>query len=438
LAKRHANRGGSLESMFTRLEELVLANSGEDEFEEVFKLLVAKLYSEISREEHRFSAGSTDLETSTTIQSLLRDATKKWPGILEDGTRTHLTNEHLHVCVQALTAHNISGNGLDVLDSFFEFMVSRAAKGNKGQYFTPRYVVDFCVRMLAPSSTETVLDPACGSGGFLFHALDFVRRHEGLSDDDLERYCSTHLWGFDIDSRAVRVAKALMILAGDGRSNLFRLNSLLRTDMGDLLTQSGQDETATITVEDVVRAKRRKHKGFDVILTNPPFAGEVLERQILDGYEASRGKQRIERDVLFIERCVDLLRPGGRMAMILPHNKFAASEFSVDRVRLIKTCRVLGVVGLGRNTFLPHTHQKASILFLQKRTSNCGEIRDENIFFGVSDKDGKNSKGKLLAKPEVAEVGDQWSWVHHDLEEIERAFSKFRSVEEIDFGSKNG
>lgn len=438
MAKRHSNRGGSLESMFMRLEELVLANSGEDEFEEVFKLLVAKLYAELNRQPLRFSAGKTEGETSASIQSLLRDAQKKWPGILEENAKSLLTDEHLHVCVEALATHDISGNGLDVLDSFFEFMVSRAAKGSKGQYFTPRHVVDFCVRMLQPSLDETVLDPACGSGGFLFHALDYVRSAENLSGIELEKYCGTNLWGFDIDARAVRVAKALMILAGDGRSNLIRLNSLLRTDMGDLLAQSDQDDLGKITVEDVVRAKRRKHKGFDLILTNPPFAGEVLERQILDGYEASRGKQRIERDVLFIERCVDLLRPGGRMAIVLPHNKFAANEFSGNREWLLKTCRVLGVVGLGRHTFLPHTHQKASVLFLQKRTPGNNKNIDENIFFAVSDKDGKNSRGQLIAKPGSTETDGQWFWVDHDLAEIVTAFSEFCLREGIDMGVNNG
>ena len=188
----------------------------------------------------------------------------------------------------------------------------------------------------------------------------------------------------------------------------------------------------------VLRAKRRKHKGFDVILTNPPFAGEVLERQILDGYEASRGKQRIERDVLFIERCVDLLRPGGRMAIVLPHNKFAANEFGAIRAWVLRRCRVLGVVGLGRNTFLPHTHQKASILFMQKRVVGTEDHANENIFFAVSDKDGKNSKGQLLAKAEGKGVGGQWTWVDHDLGDIATAFAQFCIDERIDSGELHG
>lgn len=438
MAKRHANKSGNLESMFLRLEELILANSGEDEFEEVFKLLIAKLYSELNPGGARFQPGATDMVTYGVVQTLLRDAQRKWPGIVEEGTKIQLTPEHLHVCVGALAPHNISGDGLDVLDSFFEFMVSRAAKGSKGQYFTPRYVVDFCVRMLRPTSRETVLDPACGSGGFLFHVLDYVRTAENLTGDVLEQYCHSNIWGFDIDARAVRVAKALMILAGDGRSNLIRLNSLLRANMVDLLTASEKSDLGPFSVEDVLRAKRRKHKGFDLILTNPPFAGEVLERQILDGYEVSRGKQRIERDVIFIERCVDLLRPGGRMALVLPHNKFAANEFGAIRSWILRKCRVLGVVGLGRNTFMPHTHQKTSILFVQKRILGTEKHVDEKIFFAVSDKDGKNSKGQLLEKVGGVVVGGQWAWVDHDLGEIETSFKQFCIDERVDFGEIHG
>ena len=104
-----------------------------------------------------------------------------------------------------------------------------------------------------------------------------------------------------------------------------------------------------------------------MVLTNPPFAGEVLEKQVLDDYELSRGKPRIERDILFVERCIQILRPGGRAAIILPDNKFSVDSVAYLRTWVIQKARVLAVVGLGRHTFLPHTHQKASILFLQKR-----------------------------------------------------------------------
>lgn len=423
MAKRHINRVGDLESMFLRLEELVLANSGEDEFEEIFKILVAKLWAERSGEPGRFTAKNDEERTRAEIVSLLRDAERSWPGIIEPGAVPLLTPEHLHVCVDALARHTVSDSSLEVLDGFFEFLVSRAAKGSKGQFFTPRYVVEFCVRMLGPTAKDTVLDPACGSGGFLVHAMNYVRDNDHLEDEAFRRYAESRLWGFDIDARAVRVAKALMILSGDGRSNIIRLNSLMTPAMGGLFDT--ETENGLLTIEDVTRSRLRHHKGFDVILTNPPFAGEVRERQILDGYDASRGRPRIERDVLFLERCVGLLRPGGRMAMVLPHNKFAADEFTSARQWLFRACRVLGVVSLGRQTFLPHTHQKASVLFIQRRETLRAQPKDERIFFAISERDGKNSKGQLIFREDVNETATVWARVDHDLNEIVTEFHAF-------------
>jgi len=418
MAKRHINRLGDLHSLFLRLEELVLANSGQDEFDEVYKLLIAKLWDERSTGTKRFRIGATPEETQACIIELLHEADAEWSGVLGDDREPLLTSQHLEVCVEALTAHTITGDSFEVLDDFFEFMVSRGSKGSKGQYFTPRHVVEFCVRMLQPKWGETVLDPACGSGGFLLHALDYVRRNEALQKSDLRNYCAQHIWGFDIDERAVKVAKTLMLLAGDGQANILNANSLIRPTVGDLFP----DDVRRLTVEDVLRSRTRSHPGFDVILTNPPFAGEVLEREILDTYQLTRGTQRAERDVMFIERCIELLRPGGRMAMVLPHNKFAAKHFLSVREWLRDECHIDGVVSLGRNTFLPHTHQKASILFIRKRQARRESNETEKIFFGISERAGKDSKGRLKLKDSATCNAPLWDRVDHDLSDIVSQF----------------
>jgi type I restriction enzyme M protein len=439
MSKRHGTKAGDFESLFLRLEELVLANSGEDEFEEVFKLLVAKLWDEQTGKPAAFRAHRDSKETFEAIRALLRGAENQWPGLLAGASEPALTPDHLQVCVDALSRHRIWDAGLEVMDSFFEFMVARGAKGSKGQYFTPRHVVEMCIRMLRPAKNETLVDPACGSGGFLIHGLNYVRDRYNLADAEIRQYCATRLWGFDIDARAVRVAKALMILAGDGQANIIRLNSLLRPHMGGLFPITGEDEgdecALVLTLEDICRTRFRHHKGFDVIATNPPFAGEVREGHILESYDSSRGKPRIERDVLFLERCIELLRPGGRLAMVLPHNKFATSAWAHVRQSLFKKARVTAVVGLGRNTFLPHTHQKASVLFARKRLPGEAVRPDERIFFAISEKDGKNSKGQLLMLPDVSEDESSWTRVDHDLGQIEREFSEFCEAENMEIGS---
>lgn len=421
MAKRHANQAGNLESLFLRMEELVLANSGEDEFEEVFKLLIAKLWDERAGT-HDFRVHSSEQDTAKAINGLLRQAAKGWAGIL-DQTTSNLTPEHLAVCVEALSKHTLSNEGLEVMDGFFEFMVAKAAKGAKGQYFTPRHVIELCVRMLKPRADETVLDPACGSAGFLIHTLNYVRPK--LKASQVSEYCEGKLWGFDMDGRAIRVAKALMVLAGDGSANIIRLNSLLQPSMTGLFA----DEESVLTIEDICRSRLRRHKGFDVILTNPPFAGEVRERQLLDCYAVAARKPRVERDVLFVERCVQLLRPGGRMAIVLPHNKFAAEGFGYLREWLFKKARILAVVGLGRHTFLPHTHQKASVLFLQRNNEPERLSTDYNIFFSISERDGKDSRGQFLTR---TEDGSLWDRVDHDFEEIDDGFRSFCKKEGLE------
>ena len=441
MAKRHWNRKGDLESLFLHLEELVLANSGEDEFEEIFKLLVAKLWDERAGKAPKFYGRASEVKTFEVVCTLLREAEKAWPGILGMETRPRLTPEHLQVCVEALARHSIGGKDLQVLDGFFEHLVSKGAKGSKGQYFTPRHVVDLCVRVLRPTKSETVCDPGCGSGGFLLHALSYVRDHERLSEVEVQQYCCSKVWGFDLDGRAVRVAKALMLLAGDGKANIIRLNSLLRPDIGGLFplvpkANSGGETESLLTIEDVCRSRRRQHVGFDVILTNPPFAGEVRERHILDGYVVSRGKARVERDVLFIERCIELLRPGGRLGIVLPHNKFAGSAFRSVREWLLKEARILGVISLGRNTFLPHTHQKASVLFVQRRMKGERRRQDERVFFAISERAGKDSKGRFLLRGGSPTDGRVWDSVDHDFERIVEAFHK--SMEEAELGWSRG
>ncbi|HET6453999.1 MAG TPA: N-6 DNA methylase [Armatimonadota bacterium] len=424
-----------------RLEELVLANSGEDEFEEVFKLVIAKLWDESCGKGRRFYSHSNEATTHGAITCLLNEAGQAWPGVLGPPFEPALTPQHLQVCVDVLAQHRISDSSLEVMDNFFEFLVSKSAKGAKGQYFTPRHVVEFCVRMIKPDKGETVVDPACGSGGFLMHAFNYIRCHHDMSEQESAEYCKTKLWGFDIDSRAVRIAKALFMLTGGTSINAIRLNSLLRPDMAGLFALAGEgteepENGSSLTIEDVARSQLRHHKGFDVVLTNPPFAGEVRESHLLNGYVSSQGRLSVERDVLFIERCVQLLRPGGRMAIVLPHNKLGADAWGYVRKWLLQNTRVLAVVGLGRNTFLPHTHQKAEVLFLQKNEPRVRTVQEQPIFFGISERDGKNSKGQHMIRPGRGHLDSMWDRLDHDLEEMVEAYHTFSHVPSIDGGEQ--
>ena len=176
MAKRHRSEIGNLQSLFLRLEELVLANSGQDEFEEIFKLVIAKLFDEKFNSKSEFYASESPSDDFQRITKLLRKAEIRWPGILPPLPEPALTPEHLGVCVAELAQHRLAGGSLETFDEFFEFLVARAAKGNKGQYFTPRHVVEMCVKLVDPGPDDIIADPACGSGGFLIHAFQHVRK----------------------------------------------------------------------------------------------------------------------------------------------------------------------------------------------------------------------------------------------------------------------
>lgn len=431
MAKRHAIHLNDWESVFLRLEELVLANSGQDAFEEIFKLMIAKLWDERNTGTE-FKVYATPAETAKSLNKLLARSNSQWNGILGDFPASLLLDEHLEICVKVLAELSLSDSTYEVMDGVFEFLVSQASKGSKGQYFTPRHIVDFCVSLINPTATEIVCDPACGSAGFLVHVLNHVRRVRGI-----ERNCaSTNLWGFEFDARAVRVAKALMLLAGDGSSNIYRINSLL-TPSNTALLFDGDDSSRNapfLTIEDVVRSHTKSFNGFDIIVTNPPFAGEIKEGHILRSYALNRSDRRMERDVLFIERCVQLLKPGGRIAIVLPHNKVGSQSWSYVREWLLKQLRVVAVIGLGRNSFLPHTHQKTAILVGVKRVRPALDLTKERIFFGVSEHDAKDSRGQYVldgaADPDTA----LWRQASHDLGDINREFKSFCGSESIAWG----
>jgi type I restriction enzyme M protein len=151
----------------------------------------------------------------------------------------------------------------------------------------------------------------------------------------------------------------------------------------------------------------------DVIATNPPFAGDAA----YEGFEVSR-LGRAERDALFLERCLDLLRPGGRLAIVLPHNKVAARSWGALRRWLVERARVFAVVSLARETFLPHTSQKAVVLFAKRRervVPFARVDRAEPVFFAVSERAGKDAAGEPILRPGRDRT---WRAIDHDLDAI--------------------
>jgi type I restriction enzyme M protein len=395
------------------LEELVLADSGKDEFNEIFKLIFAKIWDEREALENRkdkvveFRKAIDPEITFDRINHLFHKACDEWPGIFKQGEDIELAKRHLQVCVGPIEGVRLMGSNLRIMDDAFEYLLPTEAKKKKGQFFTPRHVVEMCVRMLNPTRKEYVMDPACGSGGFLLHAMDWCYPATDNEQRELRkhRYAAKYLWGIDFETRAAKTSRALMLIAGDGHTNIFGpdVSSLdpktwYETGSGQTLmnglrqaklTAKKIPENEPLTDDDKAWEYFDELK-FDVVFANPPFAGEMKDRKMLVHYELARpalkragdDKQpKEERDVLFIERILKILKPGGRAAIVLPQGKFNNSSLAFIREWILKKARLLAVVGLHANTFKPHTGTKTSVLFVQKYTQDqvyqIAKVHDE-------------------------------------------------------------
>ena len=395
------------------LEELVLADSGKDEFNEIFKIIFAKIWDEKEAQENKRRNKTVEFRkaidpdiTYDRINKLFQEACKEWPGIFKEGEDIELAKRHLQVCVGPIEGVRLMGSNLRVMDDAFEYLLPTEAKKKKGQFFTPRHVVEMCVRMLNPKRDEFVMDPACGSGGFLLHAMDWCYPAKDNESRELRKfkYASKNLWGIDFETRAAKTSRALMLIAGDGHTNIFGPDVSSLDPKTWYETASGQSlmhglRQSKLTIKKIPEGETLRDDDnaweyfeelkFDVILTNPPFAGEMKDRKMLAHYELAkpalkRAKDKApkeERDVLFLERVLKMLKPGGRAAIVLPQGKFNNSSLAFIREWILKKARLLAVVGLHPNTFKPHTGTKTSVLFFQKYTAeelqNIEQVKQE-------------------------------------------------------------
>jgi type I restriction enzyme M protein len=237
----------SLRQLIEDMEDEVLANAGVDVFEEVFKLIFTKLYDELACFQGkrglkylRFRNQNTAAQLRNSIQALFDEAKAQWEGVFPLDDKIRLTPDHLQVCVASLEEWKLFNSNLDVVDDAFEYLVNQSAKGEKGQCFTPRWIIDMCVQMLNPTEEETLIDTACGSAGFtvhsIFHVWKQILQDEGKSTSHLftmekkpQRcydYVQDKVFAIDVDEKSVRVARCLNLIAGDGQTNVLHLNSL--------------------------------------------------------------------------------------------------------------------------------------------------------------------------------------------------------------------
>jgi len=499
--------GKSLKTIITEMEDEVLANAGVDVFEEVFKLIFTKLYDEHKSQEDRFvinyflrdkhlpmvaetadpswdvkensfdkikeaiqgvddssfrilefrNTGQSEGDLKKKIQKLFDEAKKKWSGVFPEESKIDLSPSHLSVCVSSLQDVKLFNSNLQVIDEAFEYLVSKSAKGEKGQYFTPRHVIDMCVKMLNPKKGEYMIDSAAGSCGFTVHTIFYLTGHlfENQEISAEEKEDVLKVFGIDFDEKVVRVARTLNLIAGDGETNVLHLNTLDYDRWNETISNRNWYSTYGRGYERLEKLKKDKSGNkeflFDILMANPPFAGDIKESRIIHKYEfgynnKNKPKSKVGRDILFIERNLDLIKPGGRMAIVLPQGRFNNSSDKDIREKIADKARILAVVGLHGNTFKPHTGTKTSVLFIQKWDDIlCPKQDDYPIFFAVSEKAGKNNSGDYIyikngeGKPRLDKYGHLI--IDHDLHDhngelgdgIAEAFINWAQKEKLSF-----
>ena len=379
----------TLKKILLDLEELVLRDAGVKVFDEIFKLIYAKLYDEwngINNPDYQlefFAGDRSPRQIKKAIALLLEGAKKNWTGVFDSRDKIELTDTHLKVCVSFLEKIKLLNSNLRVIDEAFKYLIPEESKKKEGQFFTPRPIQDMVVKMLNPKAHEFVIDPDCGSAGFLLHSVKWVAggviTGKGLPMA-AKNFTQNNIYGIDFAKEAIKIAKAINLIVGNSKSHIFgggshsdSLNPLLWNDEIKAALKPRLLRFPENPKKDKDNQNRFLYFDFDLLMTNPLFTGKVKERDVLRLYQLavknSRLVKQIGRHILFLDRSLQFIRPGGRMAIVLPQVLLNSASAEYIRRFIIDEARILAVVGLHGNTFKPHTGIKTSILFLQKYTN---------------------------------------------------------------------
>jgi type I restriction enzyme M protein len=407
-------KGGSLDIEPVKREELITAIkkchqtlwgggrlSPPAAFGELCKIIFVKISDENTKRKEgepydfQIKTHEPSRKLAERIKALYEREKNKDPDVftetikIDDGT--------LRTIVSHLESISLSKTDLDTKGLAFEQFMDGFFKGDFGQYFTPRPIIDFAVQMFKPTNDDLVLDPACGSGGFLLHALDAVRKEADEYNkpgtpahfQHWHDFAKTRLFGIEINEEIARVAKMNMILHDDGHTNVIGTDALDRMQR----------------INEVNRGFAKDK--FDLILTNPPFGAQVkaTERPYLGDYDLgnqtdAKGKSKPRKnqktEILFLERIWHFLKPGtGRAAVVLPDGILTNSSLQYVRDFVLERFQLLAVVSLPQTAFAHYgAGVKASVVFLRKRVE--GETPDDNeaVFMAAPEFIGYDATGR--------------------------------------------
>lgn len=433
----------SLVRTFKRCHDYIYANEGgnKDAFWELLNLIFCKMYDEKRRYidakngvsyRRKFWVGVKEQNTSggqaavaARIKGIFQELkdSNVYKDVFDGNEVISLSDRGLAYVASELAKYSFLDATVDVKGTAYETIVSNTLKQSYGQFFTPRNIIRCMVEMLDPDQNTRVLDPACGSGGFLVMVLDHVRRkmtknmypdlegplleakYNSPEIDDLVReYASNMIFGFDFDKDLKKAARMNMVMSGDGHSNIFNINSLeypygakpdvpkVAKAVNESISISRDKNYAFATAEDNAQGK------FDMVFTNPPFGSKVeVAKDIAERYELNKYLDKPAPEVLYIEACYHYLKPGGKVAIVLPDGILGNPSMESVRLWILQHYKLLASVDLPVETFLPQVGVQASLLFMQKKTDSEQLIplddEDYKVFMAIVEKVGKDRRG---------------------------------------------
>lgn len=417
--------------VFNTIHNHIYANEGflkEKVFNEMLKFIFMKMIDEkLSEAKPYFRITSAELDAVregkgvnfiNRIDHLWDTVKKEYGDVFSQDERINLRPDTQAFVVSQLQKFAFRRTPSDIKGTAFQTFVYAHQRGERGEFFTPHPVAELMVKMMDPSELESIIDPACGSGGLIvkamIHAWERIKRAKHLNEIERKERSYTHaryyIKGIDFNPDLARVSKMHMVVYDDGHTGIFCTNSLS--------SLSNIKETAIR--HGALRQDENFEEGFDVVLTNPPFGtkGKVVDRRILEQFDLAyrwtkdKKTQRWYKtdkvlegqtpEILFIERCFQLLRPYGRMAIVLPDGILSNSSLAYVRQWIMDTTRILASIALPSETFIPYgSGIRASVLFLQKIPPDELKIireADYQIFFASVKKIGYDVRGRETYK----------------------------------------
>ncbi|MCD6222037.1 restriction endonuclease subunit M [bacterium] len=374
-------------------------------FDEVSKLLFCKLKNEKDTpkgEPYRFQIGTHETadEVFKRINEIYQEAKQKDAEVFKEDIR--LDPKIVYSVVEHLQGINFSTTDLDTKGVAFETFMTDFFKGKMGQFFTPREIIRFMVKMLNPTKDDLVLDPAVGSGGFLLNSMDNVREYTEAHYDEREawehwhRFAQHNLYGIEINDQIARVCKMNMIIHDDGHTNIISTDALEDFDK----------------IKAIHKGFKKDH--FDIVLTNPPFGAVVkaTEKDYLDKYElgAKHSERKSQKtEILFIERAIDFVKQGtGQIGIVLPDGILTNSSLQYVRDFIMERCQILAIVSLPQFAF---THYgagvKASLVFLRRKAEG-EELDNYPIFMAIAEHIGYDATGRKDPQNDLDKILEEY------------------------------